>query len=54
MVAKARSKDRLSAFSKLTRRVDGELRIASDPPVLVPLEEMFSGKRIESGRGTPA
>jgi uncharacterized protein (DUF2252 family) len=45
-VAKARSKDRLRAFSKLTRRVDGELRIASDPPVLVPLEEMFSGAEL--------
>jgi uncharacterized protein (DUF2252 family) len=43
-VAKARRKDRLRAFSKLTHRVDGELRIASDPPVLVPLEELFSGE----------
>lgn len=47
-VAKARRKDRLRAFSKLTRRVGGELRMASDPPVLVPLEEMFSGKRLEA------
>jgi uncharacterized protein (DUF2252 family) len=42
-VAKARRKTRLRAFSKLTERVDGELRIASDPPVLVPLEEVFRG-----------
>jgi uncharacterized protein (DUF2252 family) len=42
-VAKARRKTRLRALSKLTERVDGELRIASDPPVLVPLEEVFSG-----------
>jgi uncharacterized protein (DUF2252 family) len=47
LVAKARRKDRLRAFSKLTHRVDGELRIASDPPVLVPLEEMLSGKQLE-------
>ncbi len=47
-VAKARRKDRLRAFSKLTERVDGELRIRSDPPVLVPLEEMFSGKEAET------
>jgi uncharacterized protein (DUF2252 family) len=47
LVAKARRKDRLRAFSKLTHRVDGDLRIASDPPVLVPLEEMFSGKQLE-------
>ncbi len=47
-VAKARRKDRLRAFSKLTRRVDGELRMASDPPVLVPLEEVFSGKQLNT------
>jgi uncharacterized protein (DUF2252 family) len=42
-VAKARRKTRMRAFSKLTERVDGQLRIASDPPVLIPLEEIFSG-----------
>lgn len=47
-VAKTRRKDRLLAFSKLTRRVDGELRIASDPPVLVPLEEVFSGRQLKT------
>ena len=31
-VAKARSKDSLRAFAKLTEIVDGEPRIASDPP----------------------
>jgi uncharacterized protein (DUF2252 family) len=40
-VAKARRKDRLRAFDKLTHRVDGELRIRSDPPVLVPVEDVF-------------
>lgn len=48
MIAKARGKDRLRAFSKLTHRVDGELRIASDPPVLVPLEELYSGKQLKT------
>jgi uncharacterized protein (DUF2252 family) len=48
MVAKARGKDRLRALSKLTRLVDGELRIVSDPPVLVPLEVMFSGSELEA------
>ncbi len=48
MVAKARGKDRLRALSKLTSWVDGELRIASDPPVLVPLEVMFSGRELEA------
>lgn len=41
----------MRAFSKLTRRVDGELRIASDPPVLVPLEELFSGKQLSTAEG---
>ena len=45
-VAKARRKDRLRALAKLTERVDGELRIRSDPPVLVPLEQIFSGKQL--------
>ena len=43
-VAKARRKDRLRALPKLTERVDGELRIRSDPPVLVPMEELGSGR----------
>ena len=42
-VAKARSKDSLRAFSKLTTSVDGEPRIASDPPLIVPIEEVASG-----------
>ena len=49
-VAKAQRKDRLRAFSKLTTRVDGELRIVSDPPVLVPLEELFSGKQLKTAQ----
>ena len=47
-IAKARRKTRLRAFTKLTTRVDGELRIASDPPVLVPLDELFEGKQLET------
>jgi uncharacterized protein (DUF2252 family) len=39
-VAKARSKDSLRAFSKLTHIVDGEPRIVSDPPLIVPIEEV--------------
>jgi uncharacterized protein (DUF2252 family) len=42
-VAKARAKDRMKAMAKLTRRVDGELRIVSDPPLVVPVEELVSG-----------
>jgi hypothetical protein len=39
-VAKARSKDSLRAFDKLTHVVDGEPRIVSDPPLIVPIEEL--------------
>jgi uncharacterized protein (DUF2252 family) len=39
-VAKARAKDSLRAFDKLTEQVDGERRFVSDPPVLVPVEEL--------------
>jgi uncharacterized protein (DUF2252 family) len=39
-VAKAESKTSLKAFSKLTHLVDGEVRIVSDPPTIVPIEEL--------------
>jgi uncharacterized protein (DUF2252 family) len=42
-LAKARSKDSMRAFAKLTETVDGEPRIASDPPLIVPIEELASG-----------
>ena len=42
-VAKARSKDSLKAFTKLTEVVDGERRIVSDPPLIVPIEDIMSG-----------
>lgn len=38
-VAKARRRDRLQAFAKLTHEVDGERRFVSDPPLLVPLSD---------------
>jgi uncharacterized protein (DUF2252 family) len=38
---KARSKDHLRAFAKLTREVDGQLEFVSDPPLLVPVGELF-------------
>ena len=40
-VAKARTKDSMKALDKLTHVVDGERRIISDPPLLVPVEEVF-------------
>jgi uncharacterized protein (DUF2252 family) len=39
---KAKAKDSMRAFSKLTEVVDGEVRIVSSPPLIVPLREMFS------------
>jgi uncharacterized protein (DUF2252 family) len=39
-LAKARGKDSLRALEKLTERRDGELRIASRPPLLVPIAEL--------------
>jgi hypothetical protein len=43
-LAKTRSKDSLKAFAKLTKVVDGEPRIISDPPVVVTIED-FLGDR---------
>ena len=43
-IAKARTKDSLQAFAKLTHLVDGEPRIISDPPLIVPVEELFEGR----------
>jgi uncharacterized protein (DUF2252 family) len=39
-VAKARTKDSMKALSRLTHEVDGEPRIVSDPPLVVPLSEL--------------
>ena len=41
-VAKARTKDSLRAADRLTRVVDGRRRIASDPPLIVPIEELLA------------
>jgi uncharacterized protein (DUF2252 family) len=40
-LAKARTKDSMRAFSKLAHEVDGELRIISDPPLIIPVDEVF-------------
>ncbi|HEV3265489.1 MAG TPA: DUF2252 domain-containing protein [Acidimicrobiales bacterium] len=40
-VAKAGSKDRLKARNKLTQMVDGQLEFRSDPPLLVPIDDVF-------------
>jgi len=40
-VAKAHAKNNLRALERLTRVVDGELRIVSDPPLIVPAGELL-------------
>jgi uncharacterized protein (DUF2252 family) len=41
--AKARTRDSMQAFTKLTHDVDGERRIISDAPLIVPIEELAAG-----------
>ena len=40
-IAKARAKDSVKAFGKLTETVNGRLRIASDQPLIAPVEEVL-------------
>jgi uncharacterized protein (DUF2252 family) len=42
-VAKARTKDSLQAYEKLTHDVGGRRRIISDPPLIVPMDEFVQG-----------
>src|SRR4051794_7782290 len=46
-VAKAQSKRSLRAFAKLTAVVDGERRIVSDPPLIVPVEDVATADERE-------
>jgi uncharacterized protein (DUF2252 family) len=45
-LVKAESKDSLRALQKLTRMVDGEPRIISNPPLLVPARELLKGDQL--------
>jgi uncharacterized protein (DUF2252 family) len=40
-IAKARTRDSMRAVAKLTRDVDGQPQIISDPPLLVPISELL-------------
>ena len=42
MLAKAHTSDTMKALGKLTTVVDGQRRIISDPPMIVPVEEVFA------------
>jgi uncharacterized protein (DUF2252 family) len=48
MLAKAHTKDSTSAMEKLTTEVDGQRRIISDPPTIVPIEEIFANVQAEA------
>jgi len=51
-IAKGRAKDSERAVGKLTERVNGELRFISDPPLIVPIEELLSAtqqRRLREG-----
>ena len=39
---KARTRNSIQALDKLTQVVDGQRRIISDPPLIVPIEDLFS------------
>src|SRR5664280_2875952 len=41
-LAKAKTRDSMQALEKLTEVVDGELRFVSNPPLVVPIEELVS------------
>ena len=41
-VARAAGKDSLKAFKKLVHEVDGQPRLVSDPPLIVPLQELLA------------
>ena len=40
-VAKARTRDSMQAFAKLTHEVDGERRIIAEAPLIVPIEDLL-------------
>jgi uncharacterized protein (DUF2252 family) len=48
-LAKARTRDSMQEVAKLTRMVDGKLRIIADPPLLVPLADLLSKEEERDG-----
>jgi uncharacterized protein (DUF2252 family) len=47
---KAQTKDSMKAFAKLTREVDGEPRLISDPPLIVPVAEIAAEAGVSAER----
>ncbi len=48
LLAKAHTSDSMKAVAKLTAVVDGQRRIISDPPLIVPVEEVFAGVQADT------
>jgi uncharacterized protein (DUF2252 family) len=48
MLAKAHTSDTMKALGKLTTMVDGQRRIISDPPMIVPVEEVFANVQADA------
>jgi uncharacterized protein (DUF2252 family) len=44
-VERAKSRHNIRAFRKLTTVIDGEIRIAGDPPLIVPIEDLVAPTR---------
>ena len=51
-LARARTKDSLEAFAKLTHLVDGERRIVSEPPLIVPVDELSDAEQRRTAHET--
>jgi uncharacterized protein (DUF2252 family) len=47
MIAKARTRDHMSAFSKWTERVDGEYRIVDQSPLITPIDKLAGDQQRE-------
>ncbi|HEX3391170.1 MAG TPA: DUF2252 domain-containing protein [Solirubrobacteraceae bacterium] len=50
-LGKARSKNSTRAVMKLTESVEGKLRFVSEPPLIVPIEELFGQQESDGLRG---
>jgi uncharacterized protein (DUF2252 family) len=48
LLAKAHTSDSMKAVGKLTAMVDGQRRIISDPPLIVPIEQVFAGVQADA------
>ena len=48
LLAKAHTSDSMKAVGKLTTMVDGQRRIISDPPMIVPVAEVFADVQVDA------